>query len=210
MQILVSQMALFFKDIIRNPLRYGDSIASHFEELKDLVPVSSGTTLILNQKNHDLKRVINFMVSGERIDLIVQYINKEESEASKEFFIDFSKRLIEYVCKGKSFSRIGLISSLFIEYSNPIKFIKDKFLIENNDNDIYEFLIRQNKRSTYKKVGTNNIYAIEVAFNQNIYGETKTGVFVNHDINTFLVEDGLSGTYLNDFFVNNVEKLFYE
>lgn len=210
MQIMVSQMALFFKDIIRNPLRYGDSIASHFKELKDVVPASSGTVLVLNQKNNEFKCFINFMVSGERIDFIVQYTNKEENESSKKFFIDFSEKLIEYVCKGKSFSRIGLISSLFIEESNPVKFIKNKFSIKNIDDDIFEFSIRQNKHSTYKNVNTNNIYVNEAAFNQNIYGETKTGIFINHDINTFFIEDGLSYTYLNDFFVNNVEKLFHE
>ena len=199
------QMALFFKDLIRNPEKVLQMVANNFNDMKfmpffvqnQIYPVPSSIAANPNTN----------MISAtpERFDFIQTFASKTDL---KNNFTNDARNILEYICDIHTISRIGLVSILFEETKEPIKRMKKLYFNNKITEDLAELSIRKNKQTIFCDIKVNNIYSDEIVNDIAIFGEKKSGIITRHDINTFFIEGGIDKEILNKFYKENISKLF--
>ena len=199
------QMALFFKDLIRNPEKVLQKVANNFNDIEfmsffvqnQIYPVASSITTKPNTN----------MISAtpERFDFIKIFISKTDLKSN---FTNDARNILEYICDMQTISRIGLVSTLFKEVDNPIKKIKKMYFNNTITENLAELSIRKNEQTIFHDMQINNIYSDEIAKNITIFGDKKSGIITRHDINTPFIEGGIDKKILNEFYNENIDKIF--
>ena len=206
--VISIQMALFFKDLLRNPEIILQKVANHFKSMNltpfliqnQLYPVPSSTIVTPNPNM--------FGANSERFDFIQTFTSKMDSNLENNFTRD-AQNILEYVCSEQPISRIGLVSILFEEAKEPIKKMKKMYFNDKITEDLVELSIRKNKQTIFYDIKVNNIYSDEVVKDIAIFGEKKSGIITRHDINTFFIEEGIDKEILNKFYKENISKIFW-
>lgn len=210
-QIISLQLALFFKELMRNPQIYGNEISSQFEEFSGMPPMvfQGGTPIQFQIPTQNTERIYSLSVASDRMDFFTIKLTEKYTKI-KEDFTNLAQRLLEKVCSTKELVRIGMISTLFIKDDNPVTTIANNYFSDIISDGLIELSFRKNIRSNFENILTNHIFSKESTLNNNILGTVQSGIIIRHDINTTLIENGIQPITLKKFFDANTESLFKE
>ncbi|MCI6941715.1 hypothetical protein [Desulfovibrio piger] len=208
-RIISLQLALFFKELMRDPAPYGQKISSCIEDFKDMstIALQRGATIEFQNKNKTFRHAYSLLVASERLDFVTINL-KYDDEVVKEKFLDISRKILKNVLADKELVRIGLISTLFKKDVSPISSMRNKFFSSTFNEDIVELSFRQNRKSYFESIPTNHVYSNESIIDTEILNEIQSGIVIRHDINTTLIESGIQSKIITDFFEYNSTSLF--
>lgn len=208
-RIVSLQLALFFKELMRDPAPYAQLISSYFDEFNGAAAVMmrAGATIEYQNQNKTYKHAYSLNIAQDRLDYVAINL-RQDDDIVKNNFLDLAKKILEKVSSDKELVRIGLISTLFKKSETPINSIKKSFFSSDFNDELNELSFRQNKKFSFNGIETNHIYSNDSIINIDILGEVQSGIIVRHDINTTLVEKGIPQKILINFFDANITSLF--
>lgn len=109
-RIISLQLALFFKELMRDPTPYGQQISSCIEDFDDMstVTLQRGEIIEFQNRNKTFKHAYSLIVASDRLDFVTINL-KQDDEVIKEKFLRISEKILQKVLNEKELVRIGLI-----------------------------------------------------------------------------------------------------
>ncbi|WP_240103959.1 hypothetical protein [Klebsiella pneumoniae] len=189
--LISTQAAFFFDDTINRPDKLFNKINSDIGELIDSMPETINLPPIAPA---DIPRVVGHSSNGEyelsvslnRVDIKKQYADPLLDQGSIEKFRAICKLIILSVSSDMGISRIGLVSNLYIESSNPSLEISRKYL-KKEDPNLLEINLRTNKESKEFGLSFNNIILIQMG---NVQSPSYNGKAIIVQVDTNTIETG--------------------